>query len=236
MCERIESIANGRRRPIAWPAGALRGIMPAGRAWFLNKRTMVELTIDHNELDAALRRCGSTWNAGQTHGLLCSRLALAGADGASRWLAQVLADTDPENTLRSECQAMLEALCTSTWQQLSERQSDFMLLLPDDDSAQVRAEAMGQWCEGFLHGLVSETHGDKLRERLASDPLSDIIKDLLEITRATVGDEADEQSNDSAFAELVEYLRVAAQLTYEELAEFREPSSIQPQFDSPTLH
>jgi uncharacterized protein YgfB (UPF0149 family) len=198
---------------------------------------MVELTIDHNELDAALRRCGSTWNAGQTHGLLCSRLALAGAEGASRWLAQVLADTDPENTLCTECQAMLEALCTSTWQQLSERQSDFMLLLPDDDdSAQVRTEAMGQWCEGFLHGLVSEAHGDELRERLASDPLSDIIKDLLEITRASVGEEADEQATDNAFSELVEYLRVAAQLTYEELAEFREPSSIQPQINSPTLH
>lgn len=198
---------------------------------------MVELTIDHNELDAALRRCGSTWNAGQTHGLLCSRLALAGAEGASRWLAQVLADTDPENTLCTECQAMLEALCTSTWQQLSERQSNFMLLLPDDDdSAQVRTEAMGQWCEGFLHGLVSEAHGDELRERLASDPLSDIIKDLLEITRASVGEEADEQATDNAFSELVEYLRVAAQLTYEELAEFREPSSIQPQLNSPTLH
>jgi uncharacterized protein YgfB (UPF0149 family) len=198
---------------------------------------MVELTIDHNELDAALRRCGSTWNAGQTHGLLCSRLALAGAEGASRWLAQVLTDTDPENTLCTECQAMLEALCTSTWQQLSERQSDFMLLLPDDaDSAQVRTEAMGQWCEGFLHGLVSEAHGDELRERLASDPLSDIIKDLLEITRASVGEEADEQATDNAFSELVEYLRVAAQLTYEELAEFREPSSIQPQINSPTLH
>jgi len=197
----------------------------------------MELTIDHNELDAALRRCGSTWNAGQTHGLLCSRLALAGADGASRWLAQVLQDTDPENTLRTECEAMLDALCTATWQQLSERQSDFMLLLPDDDdSALVRTEAMGQWCEGFLHGLVSETHGDKLRERLASDPLSDIIKDLLEITRATVGDEADEQGTENAFSDLVEYLRVAAQLTYEELAEFREPDSTPPRHASSTLH
>jgi hypothetical protein len=197
----------------------------------------MELTIDHNELDAALRRCGSTWNAGQTHGLLCSRLALAGADGASGWLAQVLADTDPDNTLRTECEAMLEVLCTATWQQLSERQSDFMLLLPDDDdSALVRTEAMGQWCEGFLHGLVSDTHGDKLRERLASDPLSDIIKDLLEITRASVDDEADEQGTENAFANLVEYLRVAAQLTYEELAEFREPASASPRHASPTLH
>ena len=197
----------------------------------------MELTIDHNELDAALRRCGSTWNAGQAHGLLCSRLALAGADGASRWLKQVLQDTDPDNTLRSECEAMLEALCTATWQQLSERQSDFMLLLPDDDdSALVRTEALGQWCEGFLHGLVSEAHGDKLRERLASDPLSDIIKDLLEITRASVDEEADEQGTENAFADLVEYLRIAAQLAYEELAEFREPASTPPRHASSMLH
>lgn len=197
----------------------------------------MQLTIDHNELDAALRRCGSSWNAGQTHGLLCSRLALAGAEGASRWLTQVLADTDPDNALRSECEAMLEALCTATWQQLSGRQLDFMLLLPDDDEAAlVRAEAMGQWCEGFLHGLVSETHGDKLRERLATDPLSDIIKDMLEITRATVGDEADDEGNESAFAELVEYLRVAAQLTYEELAEFRAPAEKTPRNELVTLH
>ena len=197
----------------------------------------MELTIDHHELDAALRRCGSTWNAGQAHGLLCSRLALAGADDASRWLAQVLQDTDPDNTQRTECEVMLEALCSATWQQLAERQSDFMLLLPDDDDpAQLRAEAMGQWCEGFLHGLVSETHGDKLRERLASDPLSDIIKDMLEITRATAGDEADDEGNDNAFANLVEYLRVAAQLTYEELAEFRGPASIPSRNESATLH
>ena len=195
------------------------------------------LTIDHNELDAALRLCGSTWNAGQAHGLLCSRLALAGADGASRWLAQVLADTDPDNSLRTECEALLDALCTATWRQLAEGQSEFMLLLPDDDDpVQVRAEAMGQWCEGFLHGLVSEAHGDQLRERLAGEPLSDIIKDMLEITRGAAGDEADEEENDNAFSELVEYLRVAAQLTYEELAEFRGPASTAPRNESATLH
>lgn len=198
---------------------------------------MAELTIDHNELDAALRRCGSTWNAGQTHGLLCSQLALAGADGASRWLAKVLQDTDPESNVRSECEAMLEALCATTWQQLAERRSEFMLLLPnDDDPAQVRAEAMAQWCEGFLHGLVSETHGDELRKRLASDPLSDIIKDMIEISRATAGDEDSVEGYDKAFIELVEYLRVATQLTYEELADIRGPASAPLQTESGTLH
>lgn len=185
---------------------------------------MMELMIDHNELDAVLRRCGSTWNAAQAHGLLCSRLALAGTDGASRWLNQVLADTDPDNAFRTECATMLEALWATSSRQLSARQSDFVVLLPDDDDpAQLRAAAMGQWCEGFLHGLVSEQHGDGLKERLASDPLCDMIKDLLQITRATADDDRDDEGGENAFAELVEYLRVAAQITYEELAEFRGP-------------
>ena len=48
---------------------------------------------------------------------------------------------------------------------------------------------MGHWCEGFLHGLVSADHGDALRARLAEDPLADIIKDMLQITRAAVDEE-----------------------------------------------
>lgn len=177
--------------------------------------------IDHNELDALLKSCGSSWNAGQAHGLLCSRLSLAGADGASRWIAQVLADADAEQ--RGACEEALDALCAATWQQLVERQSEFSLLLPDDeDPPTVRTEVISQWCEGFLHGLVAEKHSEELKKRLAEEPLADIIKDMLEITRATVGDDAEDEHIDNDIAELVEYLRVAVQLTYEELAEFRE--------------
>jgi yecA family protein len=193
--------------------------------------------IDHSALDEILKSCGSNWNAGQVHGLLCSRLAVTGADGASRWFAQILEDTDPQNVMRSECEAVLDALCSTTWRQLVERQSEFTLLLPDDeDSALQRTEAMGQWCEGFLHGLVSERHSEDLKKRLASEPLADIIKDILQITRATIGDDEDDEADESAFAELVEFLRVAVQLTYEELADFRSPAEAVPPDDSETLH
>ena len=179
--------------------------------------------IDHNELDALLKSCGSSWNAGQAHGLLCSRLSLAGAEGASRWITQVLADADADAAERGACEEELDALCAATWQQLVERQSEFNLLLPDDeDPPSVRTEVMAQWCEGFLHGLVAEKHSEELKKRLAEEPLADIIKDMLEITRATVGDDAEDENIDNDIAELVEYLRVAVQLTYEELAEFRK--------------
>ena len=182
--------------------------------------------IDHDALDAALRRCGSSWDAAQTHGLLAGRLAIAGADSGFEWLNQVLEGTDPNDALRGECEVMLGNVFESTLRQLSERQSSFEPLLPDDDDSRaVRAAALGHWCEGFLHGLVSGTHGDALKQRLADEPLADIIRDMAQITRATVEEDSDEETDEQAYAELVEYVRVATQLAYEELAEFRHSTT-----------
>lgn len=198
---------------------------------------MTEQAIDHSQLDDALKRCGSSWNAGQTHGLLCGRLAVAGADGAMRWFEQVLEETDPNSALRAECESMLDALCATTWRQLVERQSEFELLLPDDsDTTAARTEAMAQWCEGFLHGLVAEKHSDALKKRLAAEPLADIVRDMLQITRAAADEEEDAEGEESAYAELVEYLRVATQLAYEELAEFRNPGEDALPDEAETLH
>jgi uncharacterized protein YgfB (UPF0149 family) len=47
---------------------------------------------------------------------------------------------------------------------------------------------------------------------------------MLEITRA-VADDSGTETDEEAYAELVEYIRVAAQLTYEELVEFRQPAA-----------
>ena len=102
----------------------------------------METTIDHDALDTALRRCGASWDAAQTHGLLSGRLAIAGGDSGFEWLAQVLEGTEPNDALRSECEVMLSQLFETTYRQLAERQSEFEPLLPgDEDSAAVRAAA-----------------------------------------------------------------------------------------------
>ena len=122
---------------------------------------------------------------------------------------------------------MLGMLWQATYKALSGRLSAFEPLLPDDcDRADVRAEGLAHWCEGYLHGLVSGEHDAALRERLAAEPVADAIKDMLQITRATVDENDDEESNEESYAEIVEFLRVAAQLIYEELAEVR-PGQIQ---------
>lgn len=197
----------------------------------------MESDITHDTLNDALRRCGATWDAAQCHGLLSSRLAIAGAEAGFGWLQQILEGADTSDTSRADCERLLGALFEATYRQLSGRLSEFAPLLPDDgDSTAIRAAALGHWCEGYLHGLVSADHGEALRQRLAEDPLADIIKDMLQITRAAVDDASDDESNEVAYTELVEYLRVAAQLAYEELAEFRRPDDQVPPDAPETLH
>ena len=182
--------------------------------------------VEYGILEDALRRCGSSWGAAQTHGLLTGRLAIGGVSAGPDWLLQVLQDTDERNAARDECRKLLDSLYQATYWQLSERLSEFGLLLPDDDDdVGVRAAALAHWSEGFLHGLVSAKHGDALKERLAAEPMSDIIKDILQITRAGLDEESGAEENEAAYVELVEYLRVAAQLSYEELADIRNANA-----------
>jgi len=210
---------------------------PAATTDIRRTENVTDASIDHDDVDAALRRCGSDWDAAQAHGLLCGLIAILGTDGAVRWLERLMPGAEPGNALVAECRKILEALFAATWQQLAERQSEFSLLLPSDaEDAGVRAGALGHWCEGFLHGLVSERSSPELRTRLAEEPLSDVIRDLLEISRAAVGEDDDEEANEAAYVELVEYIRVAVQLAYEELADLRTSRNPVAEAVSDALH
>lgn len=179
--------------------------------------------VDFDVLNEALRRAGASWNAAQAHGLMTGRLAIAGLAAMPFCIGVLLENCDPANALRKECEALLIQSMQSTQQKLSERLSRFSPLLPDDDAdTALRTEALAHWSEGFLHGLVSAQAEQKLKDRLAAEPVADIIKDMLQITRAEADpDEDDGSDEEEAYVEIVEYLRVAAQLVYEELAELR---------------
>ena len=60
----------------------------------------------------------------------------------------------------------------------------------------------------------------RISKRLNGD-VGEIVRDFTEISRAT-GDDADaDESNEQAYAELVEFIRVAAQVVFEELLPLR---------------
>ncbi len=98
----------------------------------------------------------------------------------------------------------------------------FAPLLPTDDAPiGDRTLALGEWCQGFLYGLgsgvaVPEASG------LPGDA-AEVLRDMTEITHVDVDPEDDLESNESAYAELVEFVRVGVQLLYDQLQPLREP-------------
>ena len=178
--------------------------------------------IEFNLLEEMLNQCGSNWDAAQSHGLLTGRLVVGGAPIGPEWLLQVLENTDEDASYHKECIKQLDILYQSTFWQLSERLSGFILLLPDDtEDIFYRVEALAKWSEGFLHGLVSAKEDEDLKKRLSAEPLSEIVKDILQITQVGIEDKSDEESCNAAYFELVEYIRIAVQLCYEELSDVR---------------
>ncbi len=59
---------------------------------------------------------------------------------------------------------------------------------------------------------------------------------MLQLTRADVDEDSDDETNEAAYAEIVEYVRVAVQLTYEELADLRGRPGESPAEPGETLH
>lgn len=109
----------------------------------------------------------------------------------------------------------LEELLTSTRSQLSDVELGFSLWLPNDDEMlEERTMALAQWCSGFLAGLGSS--GDETLKAM-SDDANDAIKDLQQISTADVGDTDESEEDEAAYAEIVEYIRIAVLMIKEDL-------------------
>jgi uncharacterized protein YgfB (UPF0149 family) len=111
----------------------------------------------------------------------------------------------------------------------------FELLIPDDtDTLEERTRALGLWCNGFLYGLGCNGAGDP--RQLPADA-AEIVRDLGEISQAGVDAQDSDEANETAFAELLEFVRVGVQLVFEELGQQRTPlPTPAPVATSATLH
>jgi uncharacterized protein YgfB (UPF0149 family) len=172
---------------------------------------------DYSDLQRLLVDERSLADAAEAHGTLAGCLCAAAGYRFEDWVHEIL----PEGRAAAPAAAALEELYTATAGALLRRDSEFELLLPADaQPIDARTAALARWCQGFLYGLGCGAIPDA---RQLPGEVGEIVRDLGEITRAGVDARQDEESNESAYAELVEFVRVGVQLLFEELAAVRRP-------------
>jgi len=159
----------------------------------------------------------------ELHGLLLGRSCAGAGFDADAWLADAaqLLESEPADNVRNALIGLQEMVKG----ELTGEDITIVLLLPGDDLPLTeRAQALGQWCQGFLTGFGLNSGGLTL-----STEAKEILGDLDAISQIQ---EALEESEDgeSDYMEVMEYLRVAPLLLFTELAKPAEPAA------KPSLH
>jgi uncharacterized protein YgfB (UPF0149 family) len=177
------------------------------------------ITPGYDQIQQLLVQERSLAEAAEAHGTLTGCLCAASGYRLQDWLREIL----PEGRAAPETTAALEELFTATVGALVQPDMEFEPLLPaDEQPIDVRTAALAQWCQGFLYGLGAGALADV--SDLAGDA-GEVVRDFIEISRAGVDASQGEESNEAAYAELVEFVRVGVQLLFEELAVLRVPST-----------
>ena len=170
----------------------------------------------YTEIQRVLTEQRSLADAPEAHGTLAGCLCAAVGYRFEDWMHEIL----PEGRADALSTAALRQLYLDTAGALEGPEMEFELLLPEDEHPiDSRTLALGQWCQGFLYGLGTSAIQDA---SALPGEVGEIVRDLTEITHVGVDDGQSAETNESAYAELVEFVRVGVQLVFEELEPLRD--------------
>ena len=165
--------------------------------------------VKYREIQDAMSSGSIFGSAAEAHGLLSGMLCMDLGTGPDQWLHDFFGAELGE--IGGEDRSRLDRLFEQTRAQLEEFDFSFNPLLPDDDETlEVRAFALGEWCHGFLQGI-----GYNGKSSDWPGECSEILRDLLEIVKLDT--QMVSEAEEAAYYELTEYVRVGVQVIQTEL-------------------
>ena len=168
--------------------------------------------LGHDDVDVLVMRLRLSTEASELHGSLCGYLAGGGALPEGKVLAALQLDGDVAAP-SAEDLALLDRLAGQSKSELVDAELGFEPLLPADDRPLAeRAQAMVDWCRGFLGGFGLA--GASAHAHL-SDEAQEILHDLGAVAASSF-DLGEESEDEDALIDVHEFVRMAAMLLFAE--------------------
>jgi uncharacterized protein len=165
----------------------------------------------YTQLSQDLEKTQLKLHPSQVHGLLTG-IICGNPAATTAWKELVLGKED-----NAAVHATLQALYDSTAKELNEFLFQFqLLLLTDEQPLPARAESLTLWCQGFLTGLKVT---DVPIEGRDPSEVTEAIDDMIEIAKMDYEEVVASEEDEAAYVELVEYVRMAVVLIYQQLRE-----------------
>ena len=164
----------------------------------------------YTDLSDSLQKIQPNTAVAQVHGIICG--FLCGTEESDDGLWQVIF---PQAKKSKKGENLLKEIYEATYHQLSEFSFEFQLLLPDDEiDINGRAEALGLWCQGFLMGLK---HANIPVQNHPKEEIKEALDDIIEIAKINFGDIPTNEEDETAYFELVEYVKLSVLMIFHEL-------------------
>ena len=168
--------------------------------------------ISYEAVENALMNADAITEPSEAHGTLCGLICISGKGAPENWLGHIIGDYEAGDLNIEEATNTLMELHNQALQEIIDENYELTLLLHDDDTPlDIRIDDLAHWCQGFLYGL--SLSGLKDINSLPQDA-SEVLQDMMDISKAGYNPEEDEEENEAAFAEIVEYIRIGAYVIY----------------------
>jgi hypothetical protein len=179
--------------------------------------------LDFDAVDGALQRFGAQGGVAEVHGSFCGLACFLGAQAGPVWIAGLTIFREPTESDSTSDPGVLSEVAAHTLEALSQGDMSFSPLLPPDDRPlPTRAAGLAEWCAGFMHGLGEAAGHHDAQEALGSDIAREIMTDFAEIVRVSLDTDETELEAETAYTDLVEYVRVSVQILFEDLHGVRQ--------------
>lgn len=171
---------------------------------------------EYHELQRVLLLARSLSGVAESHGILCGLLCGGATLGMQSWLDHVLGDESSGYDIAEQSRDLLAQIAEETARAMDDPDAPFLPLLPDDDEPICeRTAALVEWCEGFLFGFGMSGSNDLSG---LSQEAREFVSDLEEITRMDVSSPQEDEENEGALIELVEYIKIGTLILREEVS------------------
>lgn len=156
---------------------------------------------EYHDIAAILAAANTPFSPAYVHGMMSGLLCTDIRTTQKRW--EFFLSEHPSLAVIATDNESLNKLFMLMANHLEEAPGAMMMLLPEDEEAlPVRLSALSAWCDGFLEGISLDNPGLQL------PIVQEVLGDLAQIKEVMTNAKSS-QENETSYAEIVEFIRVA---------------------------
>ena len=175
--------------------------------------------MNYEYIDQIKQKAGINIDMSGYHGKISAYLCCDSMKTETLLPEEINADESSLSSEAMKLKTVLLSLIIETLEKLNDSEMTFYpLLSPDTEPLIDKTLSLSSWCQGFIDGfgLVIAQKNISI-DQIEQDIIGEIIEDFSQISKLTSASVMNEDEEELAYMEVVEYVRVGTQLIFEEM-------------------